>query len=144
MTQLFMFVVILALLPAAIQTAVVLGILAWYVFLGALAIGACIFLLYNPALLFWLITIGGGVLAVTWGAAQIETRWPGSLQKIGYGSAAFISVMIGFIVIADSASRNKNMGDAFAMAIICWIFAGGFGWFMRKAKPIDMSQWLKR
>ncbi len=81
MAHLFMLVVILALLPAAIQTAIALGILAWHLFLGALAIGAVIFLLYHPELLSWLIAIGGGFAAIIWTASKIEASWPGGPRE---------------------------------------------------------------
>lgn len=139
-----MLIVILALLPAAIQTAIALGILAWYLFLALLAIGAVIFLLYNPVLLFWLIAIGGGFVVITWSGVRLETRWPGILQKLGYGSVSLISGIMGLVVMLDSFSRNKNMTDALFIALICWAVAIASGWYVTKAKPVDPSQWLKR
>lgn len=139
-----MLIVILALLPAAIQTAIALGILAWYLFIGLLAIGAVIFLLYNPVLLFWLIAIGGGFFVITWSGVRLEKRWPGILQKLGYGSVSLISAVMGIVVILDSISHNKNMTDALFMALICWAVAIASGWYVTKAKPVDPSQWLKR
>lgn len=144
MAHFFMLIVILALLPAAIQTAIALGILAWYLFLRLLALGAVIFLLYNPVLVFWLIAIGGGFIAIIWSSAQLETRWPGILQKLGYGSVSLISAAMGMVVVLDSFSRSKNMGDALFMALICWTVAIVSGWYVTKAKPVDTSQWLKR
>lgn len=144
MAHFFMLVVILALLPAAIQTAIALGFLAWYLFLALLAIGAIIFLFFNPVLLFWLIAIGSGFFVITWTSVQLETRWPGILQKLGYGSVSVISIILGFVVVLDSLSRGKSTGDAFAIALIFWAVAIGAGWFVKKAKPVDTSQWLKR
>ena len=139
-----MLVVILALLPTAIQTAIALGILAWHLFLGILAMGAIIFLFFNPVLLFWLIAIGGGFFAITWTSVQLETQWPGILQRLGYGSVSVISTIMGFVVVFDTLSRGKNTGDAFVMASICWAVAIAAGWYVKKAKPVDTSQWLKR
>ena len=144
MAHFFMLVVILALLPAAIQTAIALGILAWYLFLALLAIGAVIFLLFNPVLLFWLIAIGGGFFAITWTSVQIETRWPGILQRLGYGSVSVISTIIGFVVVFDTLNRGKNTSDAFVMALIFWAVAIAAGWYVKKAKPVDTSRCLKR
>lgn len=140
MAHFFMLIVILALLPAAIQTAIALGILAWYLFLGLLALGAVIFLLYNPVLLFWLIAIGGGFVGIIWSGVQLETRWPGFLQKLGYSSVSLISAGMGMVVVLDSFNRNKNMTDAWFMALICCAIAIVSGWYVTKAKPVDPSQ----
>lgn len=144
MAHLFMIVVILALLPAAIQTAIALGILAWYLFLGALAIGAVIFLLYHPELLFWLIAIGGGFAAIIWIAAKVEASWPGGLEKIGYGSASLFAGTLGIIIVIDSINRDKNIGDALFMALICLAASFWCGWRATRAKAVNTSQWLKR
>ena len=144
MAHFFMLIVILALLPAAIQTAIALGILAWYLFLGLLAIGAIVFLLYNPVLLFWLIAIGSGFFAMTWISAQLEARWPGILQRLGYGSVSLISAVMGFVILFDSFSRNKSISDAFIVSLICWVVTIWTGISAKNAKPLDTSQWLKR
>jgi hypothetical protein len=144
MAHLFMLVVILALLPAAIQTAIALGILAWYLFLGVLALGAMIFLLYHPELLFWLIAIGGGFAAIIWIAVKIEAYWPGGLEKLGYGSASFFAGAVRIIVVIDGINRDKNISDALFMALICLAASFWAGWRTTRAKPVNTSQWLKR
>lgn len=144
MAHLFMLVVILALLPAAIQTAIALGIIAWYGILAIAAIGVIVFLLYHPELLFWLMASIFGFVAIVWSMIQLETRWPGGLERIGYGSASVFGAGLGVGVIIDSLNRGKNMGDASVMALICFVGAVAAAWRCSRAKPIDTSQWLKR
>jgi hypothetical protein len=142
MAHFFMLVVILALLPAAIQTAIALGILAWQLLLGALAIGVVIFLFYHPLLVFWLIAIGVGFVAIIWVAIKIEAFWPGGLEKMGYGSVSLCTTTL--IAFIDTINRGKNIGDAFFIALICLAVAFWAVWRATRPKPLDTSQWLKR
>ncbi len=140
----FMLVVILVLFPAAIQTAIALGIIGWYGILGIAAIGIIVFLLYHPELLFWLIAIVFGFVAIVWSMVRLETRWPGGLERIGYGLTSVFGAGLGLIVIIDSINRGKNIGDASIMALICFVGAIAAAWRCSRAKPINTSQWLRR
>jgi hypothetical protein len=108
MAHFFMLVVILALLPAAIQTAIALGIIAWYGILGIATIGVIVFILYHPELLFWLIAIVFGFIAIVWSMVRLETRWPGGLERIGYGLTFVFGADLALTVIIDSVYRAKK------------------------------------
>ena len=66
MHHFFMLVVILALLPFAIQTAAALGVVLFYLFLGVIAIGIFIFLIQYPILLMFVIIFAGGYGIIYW------------------------------------------------------------------------------
>lgn len=145
-----MLVVILALLPAAIATAIALGQILFYLLIGLVIIGGLIFLIMHPDILLGI--LGGAlalaapiasVYAVMWVAAQAEKRWPCILQRIGYGSGATFCATIA-LVTPFSASRPNDDGTG---KLIVFIFFGliavVLGWCTLKAKPADTSKWFK-
>ena len=150
MHQLFMLVVILALLPAAIATALALGQILFYLLLVAAAVLFVIYLLLNPDLLLGLISIAAifvGFIAacygVMWVAAQVEKQWPCILQRLSFGSGALLSGVLAIALPLDGMKRGTPAGEMLALFIIFGAIAAALGWWTTKAKPTDTSKWFK-
>lgn len=150
MHQIFMIVVILALLPYAIATAIALGQILFFLLLAALAVLALIYLIANPDVLFGILGAAGifvafiaGGIGVMHAAARAEKRWPCILQRAGYGSGALLGAFMAVALPLDGASRGTPPGEM----LIGFLFFGGIsgvlGWWATKAKPTDTSKWFK-
>ena len=112
MHHLFMLVVVLALLPAALVTAFALGRILFLLLGAVLAFLAVIFLLANPPVLITilvLISIYFGLIAIArsivWIVTAIERKWPDILYRIGFGVIGFAS-LIAAIAISITHVRS--------------------------------------
>jgi hypothetical protein len=151
MHQVFMLIVILALLPAAIATAVALGQILFYLLVAATAIFAVVYLLIHPDVLVDLLGLAAiliGFMAATYGvmwlAARVEKQWPCILQRLGYGSGAFFCALLAVLLPLDALKRGTPAGEMLALFVIFGLIAAALGWWTTKAKPTDTSHWFKR
>lgn len=150
MHHLFMLVVILALLPAAIATALALGQILFYVLIGVAILAAIIFLIANPDILLGLlgaaIVFAGfivGCYAVMWAAAQAEKKWPCILQRLGYGSGAIFCAGVALVAPFTSSRPGEAASGKIFVFLFFGLIAGALGWWSMKAKPTDTSKWFK-
>ena len=150
MHHIFMLIVILALLPAAIATALALGQILFYALIAVAILGGVLFLIINPDVFLGL--IGAALIlaalivagyAVMWGAARLERKQPGMLHRLGYGSGALLAACAGIAFALDSVKRDVPLGEVFALFLIFSLIAGVLGWWAMKAKPTDTSKWFR-
>jgi hypothetical protein len=150
MHQLFMLVVIVALLPAAIATALALGQILFYLLILAIIVFAMIYLVLNPSLLLELMSVAFFIFVyfiasygVMWIVAQVETKWPRSLQRLCFSAGALMSISLAIGLIIDGLKRGMPMSETLLILGIFSAITTLFVWFMIKAKPIDTSKWFK-
>jgi hypothetical protein len=150
MHQFFMLVVILALLPAAIATALALGQILFYLLILAIIVFVMIYLVLNPSLLLELMSIAFFIFiffivsyGVMWIAAHVEGKWPRALQRLCFGAGALMSISLAIGLIIDGLKRGMPMSETLLILGIFGVITAIFVWLSIKAKPIDTSKWFK-
>lgn len=148
MHHLFMLVVILALLPAVLVMALVVGQILFFALIAAFVLIALIYFIANPPLLFVIlaiVTVYFGALgigrAVIWIATAIENKWPDLLYRLGFGMIGIGSLIAGLAFSLASFSSGSPIGETLFIFCIFAIIGFVFLWvaFSKKSGSLTAN-----